>query len=114
MARVAMRMGTLTIPISDDESNILASEQFANLVGIVFYNPSAFTGTIAVEVAWAVGAVAASHAALYSGGSAVTLTAGRVERHDINGFKSIMLDSDGTEAAARVVEVIGIFDLPER
>ena len=108
---ISTKIGTLTIPISSGDSNVLAGEELINLVGIVFYNPSAFTGTIAVEVAWAIGTTGANHQALYSGGSAVTLTAGRVERWDINGFRSIVLDSSGTEAAERVVEVIGIFSL---
>ena len=109
--RVASKIGTLTIPISDDESNIITVAEFANLVGILFYSASAYTGTVSAEVAWAVGALAAAHQPLYYNATAVTLTGGAAEYWSVGGFRSIMLDSDGTEAAERVVEVVGIFDL---
>lgn len=111
MSRHMAVLGTLTIPINTQESNILQKATYGQLEAIVFYNASAYTGTVAVEVHYDADAVAASHAALSSNGSAITLTAGIVQRFDVNGFKSIMLDSTQNEAAARAVVVVGIFDI---
>ena len=103
--------GTFTIASGAQESNIIQGPALGNLVAILFYNPAAFTGAIAVEVASKDDALAAAHAALYSGGSAVVLTAARIERHEINGFQSVMLDADTNQAAERVVGFVGVLDI---
>ncbi len=104
-------LGRLTIANGQQESNILASRQLAMATALVFYNASAYTGTVAVEVAQHAGDAAAAHVPLRNNGSAVTLTAATAERHDVNGFESIMLDSSGNEGAERVVDVYAILDL---
>ena len=107
----AAKLGTLTILNTAQESNIIQTTGMINLIAILFYNPATLTGVVAVEVAWDDAALAAAHAALYDGGSAVVLTAGRVERHTVNGFRSIMLDADTNQTGDRSVEVVGIFDI---
>lgn len=75
---------------------------------IAFDNPAAFTGTIAVNVGAKEDTAAASHKPLDNNGSAVTLTAGRYQRHEVNGFESISVQTDGTEAAERSIDVYAI------
>jgi hypothetical protein len=111
MARHATLLGTLTIASGQTDSNVIQDPTLAGLVGVVFYNPAAFTGTVSVLVAFDDDALFASHAALYNNGSAVQLTAGRVEKHDVCGFKSIAIQSGSAEGADRNVQVIGIMDL---
>lgn len=111
MARVAILLGTLTIPNNQQESNIIQGDALKNLVGLVFYNPAAFTGTVAVEVAWPKDALAAAHGALSNNGTAIELTAAIVERFDVSGFASIMLDADTNQGAERVVQLVGIVDI---
>lgn len=114
MARHKTFLGTLTLSTSPSAvSNILASRELAMCVGLVFYNPAAFTGTISVQVASNEGAVAGDMKALYNNGSAVVLTAARVEKHDVGGFEAIRIVTSGTEAAQRDVPVFAILDIPD-
>lgn len=89
---------------------MLAARELAHAVSLVFYNPSAFTGTISVEVGASEDAAAWS--ALYNNGTAVTLTAGRVEKHDVGGFESLRAKTSGTEAGTRTIQVYAILDIP--
>jgi len=109
--RISSLIGTLTIPISQDKSNIIQGKELANLVALLFYNVAAYTGTVAVEVAYPDDALEAAHQALTVDGTAVELVAATTQLVNCGGFRSIMLDSDGTEGAARAVQVVGIFDI---
>lgn len=112
MSRHASILGTLTIPVGTQESNIIQIREMAMLVGLVFYCPvTAFDGTVAVEAASVDSAAAADHRALYVNSTAVTITAGRAEQWDVAGVASIMLDSSSNEDPAVAVVVVGIFDL---
>lgn len=104
-------LGRLTILNADGAaaaSNILRARELAFASAVVFYSPAAYTGTISVEVAPSEDSLAAAMKALYNNGTAITLTAGRVERHEVNGFESIRIKTSGTEAADRLVDVYAI------
>jgi hypothetical protein len=107
-------LGRLTILNADGASavsNILRARELAFAEAIVFYNPAAFTGTISVEVGPSEDTLAAGMKALYNNGSAVVLTAARVERHEVNGFESVRIKTSGTEAADRLVDVYAILSI---
>lgn len=104
-------LGTLTITNAAGAgaySNVLRARELAMASAIVFYNPAAFTGTINVYVGGRDDTAANLPGPLYNNGSAVTLTAARVERHEVNGFESIQIKTSGTELADRSVDVYAI------
>jgi len=107
-------LGTCTIPTSAGAvSNILGAKELGMAQSIVFYSPATYTGTISVEVGLQEDAGAAAMAPFYSGGSAVTLTAGRAERFEVNGFRAVRLKTSGTEGASRAVPIAVVLDLPD-
>jgi hypothetical protein len=104
-------LGQLIIPISTNASNVLGAKELAMAAAIVFVNASAYTGTISVKVGKDEGSLISTHQPLDNNGTAVTLTAARTQRHEVNGFESLSLASSGTEAAERIVDVYSILSL---
>lgn len=92
-------------------SNIIGKRELALCVGLVFYSPAAYTGTISVEVAADENAAAGDMKPLYNNGSAVVLTAGRVEKFDVAGFEAVRVKTSGTEASDRLVQAYAILDI---
>lgn len=113
MARHKVALPPLVLSTSAQAaSNIVGGRELAMCVGLVFYNPAAFTGTISVEVAADENDTGSGMKALYNNGTAVTLNAGRVEKFDVAGFESLRIKTSGTEGAQRTVNVIAILDIP--
>lgn len=112
MAFHKVKLGTLSISTSPSAaSNILSARELAMARAIVFYNPAAFTGTISVQVGAKDDSGTSDMKALYSNGTAITLTAGRVERFDVSGFEAIRAVTSGTEGAQRDIDVYAILDI---
>lgn len=112
MALQKLHLGTLSLGTgAGAKSNVLSARELARASAFVFYNDSAYTGTISVLVGPREDNVIGDLVALANNGTAVTLTAGLVERFDVNGFESIAIKTSGTEGAARSVDVYAIVDI---
>jgi len=107
-------LGRLTIPISQDKSNVLVAEEGKMARGLLFSNvETAFTGTIAVLVGHDEAVLIANMLPAYVDGTQVTVSANRVQQWTISGVVAVALDSSGTEAAARNVDVWLLLELPD-
>lgn len=92
-------------------SNVLAGRTLARSQGLVFYNDSAYTGTISLLVGAHADAVIGDLEAIENNGTAVTLTAGVVQKIDVAGFEALAIATDGTEGAERNVDVYALIDI---
>lgn len=104
------RLGTLTIPNGDDQSNVLGSKQLSFSRAVAFFNAAAYTGTVAVLVGPDDDSAIGDMLPLEVDGNAVILEAGVMQEFNCSGFRSIALDSGSNEDAERAVEVFCILE----
>jgi hypothetical protein len=109
------KLGTLTIANGQTASNILAGRELAFCVGLLFINPSAFTGAVTLQSAPDEASAAAAMKAVSVGGADVTLTAGKVQSVGLPGGigEAIRVLSGAAEAAQRDIEVYAILEMHE-
>lgn len=109
MARHVTLVGTLTIPNGTKPSNVLSIPEGIMALGWIFVNPAAFTGTVSV-----VGAMDNSTStpqALDYNGTALVLTAGRIQLLLGPGVRRIGVNSGSNEGADRVIQVYAAMDI---
>lgn len=111
MARVRTLVGRLTILNAATDSNVIAARELSLAQALIFYNAAAYTGVISVRVGKREDTTFANMQPLDNNGVAVVLTANRVQRHEVNGFESLAIQSAGAEAAQRDIDVYAILDL---
>lgn len=112
MARQIVQLPNLVIPISQSNSNVVSSKTgFSHIVELMFFNPATFTGVVTILVGAAENMTIGNMVPLYISGANVTLTAGKGQSVPVGGFKSLAIQSGGTEAAARTVSVLGKVDI---
>ena len=111
MARLKIKLGTASIPTSAGAtSNILAARELGLVVGLMFYSPATYTGTISVLVGPKDDSLIAACLPLKISGAAATLTAGDADFFPVSGFESVALKTSGTEGAQRDVDVYAIVE----
>ena len=104
-------VGRLTIPLSGNASNILASKVLKHARAIILETAeTAFTGTISVQSSAEEEAGASAMKDLYDGATAVVVGINRVQQWNVNAGAAVRLRSSGTEAAARVVDLYALLD----
>ena len=111
MARLKIRLGTASIGAgAGATSNILQARELGLVVGLMFYSPAAYVGTISVLVGPKDDSLIAALLPLKIGGVAAVLTAATADEFKVSGFECVALKTSGTEGAQRDVEVYAVVD----
>lgn len=109
MSEHAAFVGTLTIPISTTDSNVIVNNQLAMARTLIFESAAtAYTGTISLRALGTKDSTFANLLPVKKNATAVVLTAATRDEWDVGGVRSIAIKSSGAEAAARVVRVYAI------
>lgn len=113
MARLKAYLGKATIAsgAAGAFSNVLGVRELGQVVGLMFYSPSAFTGAISVHVGPKDDNTSGQLSVLRSNAVAVALTAATAEYFQCSGFESVACKTAGTEASTRDIEVWAILDV---
>lgn len=100
-----IRLLPLTIPSGAQVSNALPEKDFRWSRSMVILSPVAITGIYTIEVSDPIVPVTADWRTLQSGGSDVTLAAGKALVLDTLPFRNLRLATSGTPVADEVFDV---------
>lgn len=108
MARQTIELGTLTIPQSGTNSNVISNKTvMSGTITVTFYSPATYTGVVTILVGPDENmAIANMIPAASTAGTNITLTAGKCQTINLGAIKSLAIQSAGAEAAARAVPVL--------